>query len=102
MVNRYLIAFILTLFSFSVVAIPKIKTEFTRSAEGFLRIKVENETTRSLACYVAIDGRKVKFHLPSRAHSKWYQATSKRYTTKSFSVWCDYIEFHPQYKRYGA
>ncbi|MGB1199959.1 MAG: hypothetical protein ACPG5R_00260 [Cognaticolwellia aestuarii] len=59
---------------------------------------MKNETNRVLACYVAIDGRKIRFKLPAFAHSPWYKATDKRFTHKSFSTWCDYIEHHPEYQ----
>ena len=85
----------------STQAMPNIKTEFGYSLEGFLRVKVENLTTRELACYVAIDGRKVKFRLPPRLISRWYKTTDKRYTKENFSIWCDYIEFHPEYRKYS-
>lgn len=87
-------------FSAFTYAIPKIKTEFGRTLDGHVRIKVINETNRQLACYVAIDGRKIKFRLPSMVHSRWYKATDKRFTVESFSTWCDYIELYPEYKNY--
>ncbi|WP_147302737.1 hypothetical protein [Thalassotalea euphylliae] len=81
-------------------AIPRIATEYGYNADGFVRVKVTNETTRELACYVAIDGRSIRFVLPPRGASRWYRATDKRFTAKSFSIWCDYLEFHPAYQRY--
>ncbi|MFD2165770.1 hypothetical protein ACFSJY_05785 [Thalassotalea euphylliae] len=98
--RTFIVGFIVALASFFAFAMPQIKTEFGRTLEGFVRIKVINETPKELACYVAIDGRKIKFRLPALAHSKWYKATDKRYTVKSFSTWCDYIEFHPEYRKY--
>lgn len=86
--------------STSAYAIPRIETEYGYNADGFIRVKVTNETTRELACYVAIDGRSIKFVLPPRGASRWYRATDKRFTAKSFSIWCDYLEFHPAYQRY--
>jgi len=65
-----------------------------------MRIKVINETNRDLACYVGIDGWKIKFRLPPHKHSKWYKATDPRYTYNSFTTWCDYIERHPAYRQY--
>ena len=81
-------------------AIPNIDTLYGKNKEGYARVKVVNLTTRNLACYVALDGRKIKFKLAARAQSKWYKATDKRFTYKSFSIWCDYIELHPEYERY--
>ena len=81
-------------------AIPHITTEFDRNIEGFVRAKVVNQTPRVLACYLAIDGHKIKFRLPARAHSRWFKATDKRFTPKSFSTWCDYIERYPEYQKY--
>lgn len=80
------------------IAKPKTQTTFARSLEGFTRVKIENETNRVLACYVAIDGHKIRFKLPPYAHSKWYKSTDTRFTHKNFSTWCDYIEFHPEYE----
>lgn len=81
-------------------AIPKIRTEFGRSLDGTVRIKIHNETRRELACYIAINGKKTKFRLPRFNQSKWYKATDKRTNYKQFSTWCDYIEHHPEYRRY--
>ncbi|NMP30756.1 hypothetical protein HII17_04200 [Thalassotalea sp. M1531] len=100
-ISRVILGVVLLLLPWhQALAIPKIKTEFKRNNEGFMRIKVINETIRVLACYVAIDGRRVKFRLPPRGHSKWYKATDKRYNAKNFSTWCDYIELHPEYEKY--
>lgn len=76
---------------------PDIRVEYGKTLEGMVRIKVINETNRDLACYVGIDGRKIKFRLPRHNHSKWYKATDRRFNYKSFSTWCDYIEQHPEY-----
>ena len=75
-----------------IYAMPNIKTEFGRSADGMVRIKVINDTNRNLQCYVGIDGRKIKFALAPFKHSKWYKATDSRYTYKSFTTWCDYTD----------
>lgn len=79
---------------------PHITTEFGRTLDGYVRIKVINETREELACYVMVDGWKKKFRLPPNVHSRWYKATDKRFTVESFSTWCDYIALHPEYKRY--
>jgi len=81
-------------------AIPKIRTEFGRSADDKVRIKIHNETRRELACYIAINGTKTKFRLVRFSQSKWYKATDTRTNYKQFSTWCDYIEHHPEYKKY--
>jgi len=76
----------------------KITILHGKSQEGFVRVKIKNETNAALACYVAIDGRKVKFTLPPFLTSKWYQATDSRFNYRHFSTWCDYLELHPEYK----
>jgi len=81
-------------------AMPKIRTEFGRSFDGTVRIKVHNETRRELACYIAVNGKKNKFRLLRLGQSKWYKATDKRTNYKQFSTWCDYIEYHREYSHY--
>lgn len=81
-------------------ALPHIETVFGKSNDQYVRAKVVNKTKRELACYLAIDGYKIKFRLPPFQASKWYKANDKRYSYKNFSTWCDYIENHPEYKKY--
>ncbi|WP_448212350.1 hypothetical protein [Colwellia sp. MEBiC06753] len=95
---RYLLLIPMLILPLEAVAIPNITTEFARNIEGLMRVKVINQTARVLACYVAIDGHKIKFKLGIRAHSRWYKALNKNYNADSFSVWCDYIELHPDYQ----
>lgn len=90
----------LILISPLLMASPKITVTFGESLDGFARIKVRNETFIPLACYVAIDGHKVKFQLSAKASSTWITSTDKRFNYKNFSTWCDYLEIHPQYKAY--
>lgn len=97
---KWLVLILLCVYLPAVYAGPSIKAEFGRTLEGHVRVKVINETNRELACYVAIDGWKMKFRLPPRVHSRWYKATDKRFTVESFSTWCDYIELYPEFKRY--
>ena len=66
----------------------------------FARIKIKNETFEPLACYVAIDGHKVKFKLQGQSSSRWISATDKRFNYQNFSSWCDYLELHPNYQAY--
>jgi len=80
-----------------VQAKPYIRTEYGYSLEGMARVRVINESNRLLACYVGLDGRKMKFRLPRNSTSKWYKATDKRFNYTSFTTWCDYIENHPEY-----
>jgi hypothetical protein len=70
------------------------------STDGYARIKVINNIKKELACYVAIDGHKSKFRLPSQKASRWYKANNKHYDHTNFSTWCGLIEFYPQYKKY--
>jgi hypothetical protein len=93
-----LIAFLLV--STVTQAKPRIKSVFGHNLDGFARVKVINESTADLACYVAINGFKKKFRLPPLKESKWYAATDKRFNYKHFSTWCDYIDLHPEYKKF--
>lgn len=86
--------------SLSVIAKPKIKIKYGYTLDGFARIQVKNETTTELACWVAIDGFKRKFRLPALTNSLWIETNDKRYTYADLKTWCDYIEFHPSYKKY--
>jgi len=83
-----------------VQAKPKTKTIYGRNLDGFPQVKVKNNTTESLACFVAIDGYKVKFRLPASGQSKWYTASDKRFSYKSFSTWCDFLTLYPEYSKY--
>ena len=88
-----------TFLSSTLHAKPNIRTEYGYSLEGHARIKVINESGRVLACYVGLDGWKIKFTLPRNGQSQWYKATDKRFNYKSFTTWCDYIENHPEYQQ---
>ena len=79
---------------------PNIETIFGTTNEQYIRAKITNKTNQELACYLAIDGYKIKFRLPPFQSSKWYKATDRRFTYKDFSTWCDYIKYHPEFKRY--
>lgn len=81
-------------------AMPDIRVEHGKSLEGYARLRIINNTTRPLACYVAIDGYKKRFVLGALKPSIWYKATNMAYNYKHFSTWCDYLEFHPSYQRY--
>lgn len=95
----FYLAFLGTI-SFSVKALPKVNIEHSTNAQGVPRIKVTNETTITLACYIAIDGHKKKFILEPFKASKWYSAASNLYNNTNFSTWCDSLEFHPHYQKY--
>ncbi len=79
---------------------PKTKTIYGHNLEGFARVKIKNNTTESLACYVAINGFKVKFRLAALRESKWYTATDKGFSYRNFSTWCGYLAEHPEYLKY--
>ena len=81
-------------------ASPKITLTFGESSDGFARVKIKNETFEPLACYVAIDGHKVKFQLQVKSASRWITATDQRFNYQNFSTWCDYLEIHPKYRAY--
>ena len=71
---------------------PKYSTNHNRNHENFARVQVVNETRKNLTCFVAIDGRKIKFILRPFARSKWYKATDTRFDYTHFRTWCDYAE----------
>ena len=77
------IYFYIVMLTFSpvIVALPKVTVSFGDS-NGFARIKIKNETFEPLACYVAIDGHKVKFQLQGQSSSRWISATDKRFNIK--------------------
>lgn len=91
---------IISLFAvFQLAAMPKIEVLKRIDQEGHSQVKVLNKTIRNLACYVAIDGQKQRFRLTGKNSSKWYKATNKTYNHSQFSVWCDYLEYHPNYQK---
>ncbi len=79
---------------------PLITVVHQRNKNSFVQVKVANETTRDLACYVAIDGYKIKFRLPALATSQWYKANDIRFDYSHFNIWCDYLAHYPEYKDY--
>ena len=98
-ITKYLCAVIM-LISPVIWALPKITVTFSESSAGFTRVKIKNETFEPLACYVAIDGHKVKFQLTVKSTSRWITTTDKRFNYQNFSTWCDYLEIYPKYKAY--
>ncbi len=96
-----IVATLLVFLSLAASSNNKFSVEHKRAPNGFARIKVVNQTNEHLACYIAIDGRKTKFTLYGKRSSKWYQATDKRFDATSFSTWCDYIKYYPEYKKYA-
>ena len=99
---RLLIFFSILSFLFPAICLadPHIETVFEKNNDQLLRAKIINKTKSELACYLAIDGYKIKFRLPPFQASKWFKATDIRYSYKDFSSWCDYIENHPEFKKY--
>ncbi|MGL1958970.1 MAG: hypothetical protein OCD00_16830 [Colwellia sp.] len=89
---------LILLLSVSAIAMPKILVKHKRTLDNFAQIQVINETAEKLICYVAINGKKIKFRLNARQYSKWYKATDTRFNYKHFSTWCDYLSLHPKYK----
>ena len=79
---------------------PKITVTTNYGLDNFARIKIINETNNKLACYVAIDGFKIKFRLQPKRASRWFKASDTRFKPSSFSYWCDYLELYPKYKKY--
>jgi len=85
--------------SFALHARPRTENVYGFSLDGYARVKIINRTAVDLACFVAIDGHKIKFKLAALAESKWYKATDKRFKYTDFHTWCDYIELHPEYQQ---
>jgi len=102
MKNIKLFCFILLFISTPSLALPKVSLTFGESLNGFARVKITNETTEPLACFVAIDGYKSKFQLRPKSISNWITTTDKRFNYRHFRTWCDYLEVHPKYKAYRA
>ena len=96
-----LLLFTFLVSSFYAFARPKINTIYGYSLDGFVRVKIKNQTTQALACWVAIDGFKLKFRLPALTESQWYTSKDKRYTYANFSTWCDYINLYHEYEKYN-
>ena len=96
----YLLVFASLLFICDLQAKVNISVVHSESRQGFAQIKIVNKTNAALACYVAIDGMKIKFKLPPYLSSKWYKATDTRFNYRHFSTWCDYLELHPEYENY--
>jgi len=90
--------FFLVLFSAQLFSMPKITVNKKVNQQGYVEVTVKNNTQEPLACYVAINGQKVRFKLIPLALSKRYKATSKAQEHTDISTWCDYLEFHPRYK----
>lgn len=86
--------------SFNALSKANIKVINRHNADGFAQTQIKNETTKELACWVAIDGFKQKFRLLPATTSKWFTANDKRYSYANFSTWCDNIAFYPRYKNY--
>jgi len=95
-----LLAFFILFFACTSQAKVNISIVHGETREGFAQIKVINKTNAALACYVAIDGKKIKFKLPPYTSSKWYEATDTRFNYRHFSTRCDYLELHPEYENY--
>ena len=91
---------LLILFSSHAWCLPKTTLLFDRTAAGFMQVQVKNDTSEDLACYVAIDGHKLRFRLSPRSVSDWFHATDKRFNYRHFSHWCDYLEVHPHFQAY--
>ena len=91
---------LILLLTCDVNARPKTSIEHGRSIEGFARMRINNLITKELACYVAIDGFKVKFRLPALNTSRWVTATDTQFNHSNFSTWCDYLSLNPKYNNY--
>ncbi len=100
MFYRYTLTLLLSLSTFNVFSAPHIAINNGRNNDGFARVQIVNKSGTSLACYVSINGFKMRFHLPQATTSKWYKATDTRFQHTDFSSWCGYMENHPEYKKY--
>lgn len=95
-----LLAVILLFVVFHSEAKPHTSTVYSKNLEGHVRVKIINEMSRTLACFVAIDGYKMKFRISALHASKWYSATHKSYKYTDFSTWCGDIKLYPAYLEY--
>jgi hypothetical protein len=81
---------------------PHTSSVYSKNLDGNIRVKIVNNMARTLACYIAIDGHKIKFRLLPMQTSKWHSSTHKAYKYTDFSTWCGYIDQYPAYMEYKA
>jgi len=99
MTTKYFILFISLLLATKALAMPKINVKHQRNINNFAEVQVSNATMENLVCHVAIDGYKLLFRLKALEYSPWYTATDVRFNHTNFSIWCDYLQLHPQYQK---
>jgi hypothetical protein len=95
---KFAFTLLLVFFATSSQATVKIAIIHGKTEEGIAKIRIKNETNIALACYIAIDGQKVNFHIAPFLSSKWYQAADSGFNYRHFSTWCDYLSLYPEYK----
>ena len=100
--KKILFLIIVTLFIVGAHAKPQITVHKSLDTKHFAQVKITNETIEELACYVAIDGQKVKFRLLPHRTTRWFKATDTRFPLNAISTWCDYIELYPNFKKFKA
>ena len=81
---------------------PHTSIVYSKSVDGHVRVKIVNKMASTLACYIAIDGHKIKFRLLPMQDSQWHSSTNKAYKYTNFSTWRGYIEQYPAYAEYQA
>lgn len=96
----FTLAFLALNFSPEIHAKPNIYVEHSHTQAGYAKSRVKNNTIKDLACYMAIDGYKIKYVLPALSISRWFIATDKAFNHTHFSTWCGYLTLYPQYERY--
>ena len=100
--NKIFYLIIASLFTVGVYAKPKITVHKSFDTNNFAQIKITNETIKELACYVAIDGQKIRFRLLPRRNTRWFKANDTRFPLSAISTWCDFIELYPHFKKFKA
>ncbi len=100
--NKIFYLMIASLFTVGAYAKPLITVHKSIDANKFAQVKITNETIQELACYVAIDGRKIRFRLLPHRTTRWFKANDTRFVLSAISTWCDFIELYPNFKKFKA
>ncbi|TYK66614.1 hypothetical protein [Colwellia echini] len=90
--------FLTLIMATTALAMPKTNIRHQKNTAGFAEVQVQNETAENLICHVELDGHKFRFKLKPYGLSKWYTSTDTRFNHTHFSIWCDYLQLHPQYQ----
>ena len=95
---KFALGLLLVFFTTPSSAAVKIGIIHGKTEAGVAKIKIKNKTNIALACYVAVDGQKINFHIDPFLSSKWYQAADSGFNYRHFITWCDQLSLYPEYK----